>query len=64
MTMKPKQAAIAVTISASALLGGLGLTHAMAATKSTPSPSRSKGTTTKTQNCPNDKSGTNSSTNA
>jgi hypothetical protein len=59
--MNLKQSAIAVTIASSALLGGVGLTHAMAATKNTPSPTRSKSTTTKTHNCPNDKSNGNTS---
>ncbi len=64
MTMNLKRTAIAVSIAASALVGGLGVTHAVAATKSTPSSTRSKSSTSATHKCPNDKSSTSVRTNA
>jgi hypothetical protein len=63
MKMNLKQSAIAVSIAASALVGGLGLTHAMAATK-TPSSTHSKSSSSATHKCPNDRSNKSTSTNA
>jgi hypothetical protein len=63
MKMNLKQSAIAVSIAASALVGGLGLTHAMAATM-TPSSTHSKSSSSAPHKCPNDRSNKSTSTNA
>jgi hypothetical protein len=61
--MTLRRSAVAVSIAASGLIGALGVSHAVAATKM-PSPNRSKSSTTQTHKCPHDSSRSSSSSTA
>ncbi len=72
---KLRHAVVASTLAAGALLGGVGVGHAFAATKATPTPSATKsagsssnssssGGSSTTDHCPNDSSSSGSSSSA
>ena len=54
MTPRIRRGVIATTLAVGTMLGGVGVGHALAATKSTATPSPSKSSSSTTHHCPND----------
>lgn len=65
VNLNARRTAVGASIAVSALVGGLGVGHAVAATnKATPSPNKTKSSTSSHHNCPNDRSGATTSGNS